>query len=606
MELVKKLLDLLTYEERRNLYLLFVAVLVMAGLEVASVASIMPFLSVASDPSSIENNDYLRWAFEAFGFQEPNAFLIALGVVALIALVLSNSFIIFVTWLQHRFVENRNHSVAKRLLQCYLQRPYEYFLTRNSSDLSKNILEETREVTTSMLRPVLNGLARGIVALAIIGFLVAVSPMVALLVAAVLGGAYTGIYALVRAKLDDFGEQRVRANQGRYQSVNEVFGGIKEVKLRGKEDVFLGQFDRPAREYALYRTMSKVINKAPRYILEMVAFGGIILIAVYLIALERNMQQVIPVLGLYAFAGYRLMPALQNAFKGLAKARFNKAALETLHTDLHGARADRCEPNGYVSAEHQETDATVDRLELSDQLVFDDVTFRYPESEEPAIRNLSLTIDANTTVGFVGETGSGKTTTVDLLLGLLQPDCGEIRIDGTTLAPDVLRAWQTTVGYVPQDIYLSDDTIANNVAFGVPDQDIDQDRVQEAMKRAQIYEFVSTRMPYGMQTVVGERGVKLSGGQKQRIGIARALYHSPSVLVFDEATSALDQVTEQRVMEAIRGLARDHTIVLIAHRLSTVENADRVFMLEDGQLVGAGAYDNLLKTNEHFRRMAQA
>jgi len=603
MKIVRKLLALLTARERRNLYLLFIAVFVMAGLEVVSVASIMPFLSVAADPGSVHENVYLSRAFEMFGFADTNTFLVVLGLLALTALIVSNSFIIFVMWLQHRYVENRNHSVAKRLLQWYLRRPYEYFLTRNSSDLSKNILEETKEVTTNMLRPALRGLAKGCVALAIIGFLVFVNPLVALIVALVLGGAYSGIYLIVRQKLDTIGGRRVQANQGRYQSVSEVFGGIKEVKLRGKEDIFLKQFDRPAKKYALYRTLSKVINQAPRYILEMVAFGGIILIAVYLIFVQKNIQQVIPMLGLYAFAGYRLMPALQRAFKGLAKARFNKVALETLYKDLHEeskSPSERTKVNGSRKQHEPET------LELLDRIQVDDVTFTYPEAEEPAIRDLSLTIPARSTVGFVGKTGSGKTTAVDILLGLLRPEQGKIWIDDDSLHRNNLRAWQNTVGYVPQDIYLADDTITQNIAFGVPEEKIDEAAVHEAMKRAQIHDFVTEELAEEVQTVVGERGVKLSGGQKQRIGIARALYHAPSVLVFDEATSALDQATESRVMEAIRDLSGDHTIILIAHRLSTVSHARKVFMLDQGRLVDAGKYKDLSNESEAFQKMANA
>jgi ATP-binding cassette subfamily C protein len=452
-----------------------------------------------------------------------------------------------------------------------------------------------------MLRPALRGLAKGCVALAIIGFLVFVNPLVAFIVALVLGGAYSGIYLIVRQKLDTIGGRRVQANQGRYQSVSEVFGGIKEVKLRGKEEIFLEQFDRPAKEYALYRTLSKVINQAPRYILEMVAFGGIILIAVYLIFIQKNIQQVIPMLGLYAFAGYRLMPALQRAFKGLAKARFNKVALETLYEDLHEepkSLSGKVKVNGRRKQNESET------LELHDRIEVKDVTFTYPEAEEPAIRDLSLTIPARSTVGFVGKTGSGKTTAVDILLGLLRPEEGSIWIDDVPLHQDNLRDWQDTVGYVPQHIYLADDTITNNIAFGVPEEQIDKGAVEEAMKRAQIYDFVTEELSEGAQTIVGERGIKLSGGQKQRIGIARALYHAPSVLVFDEATSALDQATESRVMKAIRDLSGEHTIILIAHRLSTVREVEKVFMLEGGHISYSGSYEELLEVSSSFREIA--
>ena len=602
MEVIKTFFDLLTPRERGNLYLLFCAVLVMAGLEVVSVGSIMPFLQVAADPASVHENAYLSWTYETSGFADTNSFLIALGLAALVALVISNAFIVFTTWALFRYVWGRNHSLSRRLLRSYLYRPYEYFLIRNSAELGKNILEEVKEVTGQMLLPALRGGAKAIVALFIIGFLFFVDPVVAGMVTVILGLAYAGVYYAVRDRLDRTGAERVEANTKRYQFVSEAFGGIKEVKLRGKEGAFLDQFDPPSKHYARVQAHYRMIKKAPRYILEAVAFGGIILIAVYLIAVQDNIRQVIPMLGLYAFAGYRLMPALQRAFTGLASARFNIAALEKIHEDLQ-KRA--------VAAPHVSTNGTSDTtdapLALDDRLALEDVSFTYPGAEEPAIKDLSLEIPAHTTLGFVGKTGSGKTTTVDLILGLLRPQQGMISVDGTLLREGgTIRRWQQDIGYVPQQIYLADDTVARNIAFGVPEEDIDMDAVRDAARWAHIHDFITGELPDRWQTVVGERGVKLSGGQRQRIGIARALYHRPSVLVLDEATSALDHATEASVMEAIYALEGDHTMLMIAHRLSTVKRADNIVMLERGRKVGEGTYDELTRQHPEFRSMTLA
>jgi ATP-binding cassette subfamily C protein len=598
MKILKTFFELLTPRERRNLYLLFCAVLVMAGLEVVSVASIMPFLSVAADPASVHENIYLSWAYETFGFTDTNSFLISLGFAALTALVISNAFIVLTTWALYRYAWGRNHSLSRRLLHSYLHRPYEFFLTRNSAELGKNILEEVKEVVKGMLVPGLRGMAKSIVALFIIGFLVYVDPVVAVMVAFVLGAAYTVIYFVVKDRLDAYGEKRVETNTERYQSVSESFGGIKEVKLRGKENAFLEQYTDPSKWYSRYQARYKVIRKAPRYILEAVAFGGIILIAVYLIAVQETIRQVIPILGLYAFAGYRLMPALQQAFTGIASAQFNHAALKKLHEGLKGqTTVSSVRSNG--AKEEVEVPLTLDN-----RLVIEDVHFTYPDAKEPAIKDLSLDIPAHSTVGLVGKTGSGKTTTVDLILGLLRPQGGVISVDGTPLDDETICKWQQDIGYVPQHIYLSDDTVARNIAFGVPEDEINMNAVRDAARRAHIYEFVRGEMPNQWNTVVGERGVKLSGGQRQRIGIARALYHRPSVLVFDEATSALDQATEASVMEAIYALNNNHTIIMIAHRLSTVRRADNVVMLEQGQKVGEGTYEELTQQNGKFKSMA--
>jgi ATP-binding cassette subfamily C protein len=597
MDVLRKLFSLLTARERRNLGFLFLAVLVMGALQVLSVASIMPFLSVASDPAIIQENRYLEWAYTTFGFADTRPFLIALGVASFVALAVSNVFIILTRWAMERYAWGRNHTLSRRLLRSYLYRPYEYFLTRNSAELGKNILEEVKEVTDQMLKPALRGFAKGVVAVFMIGFLVYFDPVVAFMVASVLGVAYGTIYLLVRAQLDKRGEARVESNTKRYQFVGEAFGGIKEVKIRGKEEAFLEQYDGPSWRYARNQALYRVIKKAPRYIIEAVAFGGIILIAIYLIAVQENIRQVIPVLGLYAFAGYRLMPALQEAFHGLASARFNVAALNKLHHDLR-------EQMDAAAARTNGRAASSGTMRLDDELCLQHVQFTYPEARQPAIQDLSLTIPAQTMVGFVGKTGSGKTTAVDLILGLLRPQRGEITVDGTPLRDDNLRDWQQNIGYVPQHIYLSDDTVARNIAFGEAPEEIDRDRVRDAARRAHIFDFVEEELPKQWDTVVGERGVKLSGGQRQRIGIARALYHGPSVLVFDEATSALDQSTEASVMEAIYELEERHTILLIAHRLSTVQRADNILMLEQGRKVGEGTYDELMETHAKFRSMA--
>lgn len=599
--MIRELFSLLTKRERRNLFLLFAAIVVMAGLEVVSVASIMPFLSVASDPGVIHTNEYLAWAYQVGGFTETSSFLIALGTASLVALVVSNGFIVLTTWAMFRYVWGRNHSLSRRLLRSYLGRPYEYFLTHNTAELGKNVLEEVREITTQMLSPALKGTAKGIVALAVIGFLVFVNPVVAVMISGVLGLAYAVLYALVRERLSHAGAGRVQANTKRYEAVNEAFGGIKAVKLSHKEPFFVERYADFSKRYAKYQALYQVINRAPRYVLEAVAFGGIIIIAVYLIGSGQRIRQVIPILGLYAFAGYRLMPALQQAFRGLASARFNIAALRMLLEDLQ-----KPEERGVFNGSAGSRPLREAPLRLERQLQMYDVGYRYPGAAEWAVRNVDIRIEAYSTVGFVGRTGSGKTTVIDLIVGLLSPVEGEISVDESELDGDNIQRWQKCIGYVPQEIYLSDDTIANNIAFGLREEGIDMDQVREAARKAQLYSFVEDELPDRWDTVVGERGVKLSGGQRQRIGIARALYRQPSVLVLDEGTSSLDQATEANVMEAIRNLEESYTIIMIAHRLRTVEKADKIILLENGRKVGEGKYRHLVEKHPILQDMVEA
>ena len=581
MSIPRKMIELLSRRERVQLGLIFLAMLVMAFLETVSVASILPFLSVAADPSKIQTNAWLSWSYDALGFTSTNGYLLALAGTALLALLLSNASMAATHWAQIRFAAERNHSLSVGLLRHYLARPYSFFLHRNSADLGKNILAEVELVTGQLLMPCLQAGAKAVVALAIIALLVLFDPLLALVVTTVLGGAYGAIYLYVRRGLTRLGKERLAANSARYKAAGEAFGAIKDVKLLGKEDAFLARFASPSMGYVRAAATAMIIGDTPRYVLEAVAFGGVLVIAVYLILRGEGLQQTIPVLGLYAFAGYRLIPSLQQAFLGFSKLRFGAPALDNLHRELTRETA----APGAKLADIQDSDRRrAGQLPLGERLELDGITFTYSGAHKPTLRDISLTIEANSTIGIVGPTGAGKTTLVDIILGLLRPQFGEIRVDGTPLTEAHLRSWQNSLGYVPQHIYLADDTIARNIAFGIPNAQIDRRCVERATRIANIHAFVTQELPEGYDTVVGERGVRLSGGQRQRLGIARALYHNPSVLVLDEATSALDNDTEAAVMDAINALAGTRTILMIAHRLTTLRACDAILRLRDGRL----------------------
>jgi ATP-binding cassette, subfamily B, bacterial PglK len=590
LDTARKIFALLSRRERIQLGLLFGAMVVVAFLEMASVAAVLPFLSVAADPTRIETNELLRWAYETLGFAGPTQFLIGLGVLALAALIISNLFMAVTSWAQHRFARMRTHSLSERVLRHYLAQPYPFFVARNSADLSKNVLTEVEQVTREVIVPALQMSSKAIVALAIIALLIAFDPLLAVVVTFILGGAYAAIYAFVRRRLASVGRERVAANAGRYKYVSEAFGGIKETKLLGKEEAFIKLFSRPSKDAARARAAVQLIGEMPRYALDAVAFGGILLIAIYLIVVRDDLQQVIPVLGLYAFAGYRLMPSLQQVFSGLAKVRFGGAAVENLHRELkQGAEASiTARVTGRNGARHEPALSFTSRVDI------DDVTFTYPGAARATLRHVSLTIRANTTVGLVGPTGSGKTTLADIILGLLRPQEGEIRVDGVPLTDGNLRAWQQQLGYVPQHIYLYDDSVARNIAFGVPPSQIDPAQLERAARIANIHDFIIDELPHGYDTVVGERGVRLSGGQRQRIGIARALYHDPALLVLDEATNALDRATETAVMEAVVKLSGRKTLIIIAHREATLREADVVYSVGRGSIAEAFRPDQML------------
>jgi ABC-type multidrug transport system fused ATPase/permease subunit len=424
-----------------------------------------------------------------------------------------------------------------------------------------------------------------------------VDPLLALVVFLVLGSAYGIVYAIVRRRLAVTGRKSIEAATQRYRLASDALHGIKEIKLLGIERQFCERYSGPSQQAARYEALGQAIANLPRYVLETVAFGGILLIVLYLLASKGGVGEALPLIALYALAGYRLMPALQQIFSALTQIRFNRFALDKLYDDMRSSAV-----GGEQPANPQDTRA----VPLGDRIELRGAGFSYPGADRSVISNLNLAIRANTTVGLAGQTGAGKTTIVDIILGLLPLTHGELIVDGVGIGYANVRQWRRNLGYVPQAIYLSDDTVASNIAFGLPPDQIDLVAVERAARAADIHDFVAGSLPSGYYTLVGERGVRLSGGQRQRIAIARALYRDPPVLVLDEATSALDGITEGVVMEAIQRFSGRKTIIVIAHRVTTLRTCDVIYLFDRGRVTAAGSYQDLLASNVHFRAMANA
>lgn len=594
MKTLRQLYAILSSGERRQILLLLPLLVVTALVQVVGIASVTPFLAIVADPGAIQRHEKLRLVYEAGGFTDVRGFLVAVGVAMFVLIVGSNALNALSTWAVLRFSWMRSHSIAVRILRGFLARPYLFFLEQHSADLGRSLLGEVVQVVTGTLVPAMKALSGAVAALAILGLLVYVDPLLALLTGLVMGGAYGAIFFLIRRRQRRMGKVRLAANQARFKTLAETFGGIKEVKLFGRETTMVERFERPSSEFAKATALNAVVAQVPRFALEAIAFGGIVLMVLYLLARGEGFEAVVPTIGLYTLAGYRLMPSLQLVFHGLTNIRFNSAAIESLGEYL---------PSGRVDLGGRRPVAP---LPLERAIRFRDVWFQYPTAKGPLFRGLDLTIEAGTSTAFVGATGSGKSTLSDLLLGLLRPDRGAIEVDGAPLDATNLRAWQRNLGYVPQTIFLADDTIARNIAFGLPDDQIDREAVRRAARAACIDAFIERELPHGYDTVVGERGVRLSGGQRQRIGIARALYHDPQVILFDEATSSLDNVTEEQVLEAVAELSRTRTTITVAHRLSTVRACDRIVLLSAGETVAMGTYEELLTSEPRFQALARA
>ena len=591
METIKKLSAILTLQERKQAILLLGMVLVMALIDIIGVASIMPFMSVLTNPQLIETNVYLNTFYTALNLDDHQQFQFILGLMVFALLVISLAVNALTTYLQLRFTMMREYSVSKRLIEGYLHQPYTWFLSRNSADLGKTLLSEINHVISHCAIPITNIIAQGVVAASLLLLLVLVDPILALSVGFVFGVTYLLIFKFTMSYLATIGRDRLIVNKQRYNAVSEAFGAAKEVKVGGLEQIFVNRFAVPAENYAKYEASAHLISQIPRFALEAIAFGGLILIILYLMYKSNNFATVLPIVSLYAFAGYRLLPAMQKIYAAITLLRYAGSSLNNLYEELINL-----EP--YTIS----TDSTITPLKESINL--NNISFSYPNMSEMTLKNINLTIAARTNIGLVGSSGSGKTTIVDLILGLLEAQQGTLEIDGQAIVKNNRRAWQRSVGYVPQQIYLSDDTIAANIAFGVSSEDINHESVERAAKIANLHDFVINSLSSGYQTTIGERGVRLSGGQRQRIGIARALYFNPQVLILDEATSALDNLTEEAVMEAVHNLKNKITVIMIAHRLSTVKECNTIFFLEKGEIKGKGDFETLIKTNKSFRMMA--
>ena len=592
MQILKTLLVLMTPPERKQAAVLLNLILLMAILDMLGVASILPFIAVLTTPELVQTNAVLNSAFTMshnIGIQTSEQFLFALGLLVFVMLLISLVFKALINYVQTRFALMREYSIGKRLVEGYLYQPYSWFLNRHSADLGKNILGEVDTVVNEVVIPLLNLIAQSAVALVLLILLIIVDPMLALILSMVLGLSYACIFAIMSGWLKRLGQARIVANKERFTAVSEAFGADKEVKVGGLEQSFIQRFAKPSEIFAKNQATARVIAQLPRFALEAIAFGGILLFILYLMAKSSSFVSALPIIALYTFAGYRLIPALQHIYGAITLLRFAGPALVSLHQEMINLQA--------FEPEHDKLSV----MPLTKAITLNQVIYRYPGSPQPTLKNVNLTIPVHSTVGFVGASGSGKTTTVDMILGLLEPQEGTLNIDGQPITTANRRRWQRAIGYVPQHIYLADDSVVANIAFGVNAKEIDQEAVERAAKIANLHEFVSCELPQGYATTVGERGVRLSGGQRQRIGIARALYHKPQVLILDEATSALDNLTEQAVMEAVNNLGHHITIILIAHRLSTVRQCDQIYLLERGEVIANGTFEELMQVSEQLR-----
>lgn len=596
---IRNIFSLFDRRIRLRIFGLFGLMIGTAVLETLGIGLFIPLLQVLSSPEKVATNPYISPIYRLLGEGTPFRFLVLFGISLAIFFAFKNVLLLGFQYLQGRFVHHEEAAFATRLFGVYLARPYAYHLRRNSAQLMHNVTIATASVFQSGLMPLLNLVMEVFIAVGVFTAILIVSPVEGLTAGGILIATLGFYYIMLRVRLEFFGSQIHRHGGQSKLWVNQGIGAIKETKILGREGFFREAFGRHRGEEARYRNFAYVGALSPRPLIETVAVAVLVLVMIMIVSTTEDVSEVVPALGIFGVAAFRLLPSLNRIAASLANLKIGAAAVEEIHRDsidmLHLDQAESRPRIARGNMDGQPIGGFKEKIELKN------IDYAYENSGGAAVRDISLTIRPGESVALVGPSGAGKTTLADIILGLLTPTKGQILVDGHDVHENI-GDWQRSLGYVPQHIYLFDDSVRSNVALGFEDQDIDDDQVQRALRMAAV-DSVINDLPEGAQTVLGENGVRLSGGQRQRIGIARALYSDPGILILDEATSSLDTETEQLIMASINALRGQKTLIVIAHRLSTVRNCDRLILLDQGRIVDSGSFDELLTRSPLFQKL---
>ena len=559
--MLKKISYVLDRRQKRNLVLLLVIILLGAFVELLGVSAIMPVTSVALDPGSIETKWYLRMIRDVMGFTDAKQMIIFLASAVIVIYIVKNIYITMMNDLQYRFIFNNQKRLAVKMMDCYMHQDYLFHVSKNVAELNRNVTNDVNGFFTVVLN-----------ALQFLAEFSVVTTLVLVGLIFVFGIFFVMVFKKV---LVQKGEQNRELNVQTTKWILQSFSGIKEIKVANSESFFIHNYDKNYSQFAVLQRQQSMLKFIPRPIMEAVCICGLLLAVIIKMQFSSaDIKSFVPILTAFVVAAIRMLPSFNRITGNFGSMMFDKPAIDSVYHDLLEIEQ--------LMAQRQTTEKADCKITLQEQLAMENISFRYPESEKWILKDAALTIRKNCSVALIGASGAGKTTAVDLMLGLLEPQGGCVKVDGTDIRTH-MTSWHQSIGYIPQTIYLMDDTIRANIAFGVQEEDIDEAMLAQAIREAQLDTFVAS-LPEGADTVIGDRGVKLSGGQRQRIGIARALYRDPQVLILDEATSALDNETEREVMEAIDGLHGQRTMVVIAHRLTTIKNCDEIYEVADGSI----------------------
>ncbi|SMO87901.1 ABC-type multidrug transport system, ATPase and permease component [Fodinibius sediminis] len=564
-------------------------------LEVLGIGMIPVFVTTVADPEKILSYPVLGDMLQGIGVTNSESLVIYGALLLIVVYIVKNTYLGFFLYIKKKFIENRGVYLQDRVFRAYMTAPYSFYINRNSAELLRNVTAEVNKVVSGTLMPFMEVSLNFTMFLFIIGTLLIFEPLITVVSIVLLGGGgYLFLY-YTKQKTQEYGRDNREARKEKNKAVLQGLNGFKDARVLNREESFLDHYRFNAERSKKANTYEYVVGKLPKPIIETLAVGGILSIALLMVWQGRDVGAIIPVLSLFGAATVKLMPVLNQVINQSTKIRYNAFSVYAIYDDL------KILENDYRTF-RMKVLGNQNKVALDHEIVLNSVSYNYPNTNEYAVQDVSIGIREGSAIAFVGPSGAGKTTLVDIILGLLEPKKGTITADEVDIFENI-RGWQKNVGYIPQSIYLLDETIKRNIAFGIPDNEISDQKLWDAIRAAQLGDLIN-RLSEGIETVVGERGVRLSGGQQQRIGIARALYDNPQVLVMDEATSSLDNLTEKYVIEAIERLRGNRTIIMIAHRLSTVKNCDAIYMMKEGRIVDQGTYDELLENSADFRKMS--
>jgi HlyD family secretion protein len=591
---LKKLVTLFTKTQRRDYFVLQFFFLLTACIQVVGIASIAPFIALVSNPGLIHSNPVAAELYRLSGAGSNLDFLTYFAVAVMGVIIFSNLVFGVATWLSFYFSLNLGNELEDALYRNYLHRNFVFFSRNNSSTITGVLSSEVPRFVYMVLMPIMALASQLFVIIIIVGGLIYVDPILALMSLLIVAGSYLLVFRLIRTRLAEHGRNAAVLMDAKFKHLNETFGGIKEIKLLGSERLFEQVYRDIIDNRVVSFAFMQVSADIPKFFIETIALCSLLGLAIYLLFTQGESSAVVSTLSLYGMAGYRLLPAAQVAYKSIAQIRGNWDSLDSFSADVSEGRR--------LAAEEACAPLVVPR---SSTIRLENVVYTYPQTTAPAIKKVDLTIRPNTITAFVGPSGSGKSTLADIVLGMLIPDSGTIKVGNTRIEQNNVRAWQRYLGYVPQNIFVIDDSVRANITFGSRSRTVDEKKLADAARMANVVPFIND-LPGGYDFVVGERGARLSGGQRQRLGIARALYHDADFLVLDEATSALDPVTEREIMATIMDLRATKTIIMVTHRLTTIRLADQIVLLGGGEVLDVGTYDELVARHKDFQAQVSA